>query len=314
MAATLVGAPGAAVSADAPASLGSALPESAGPSPRFDALLRMPFYKMSGSGNDFVFFDARQGGTPDTVDTARLAELCARGTGVGADGVVFLDQPGPGPGRVRIAYYNSDGSRAALCGNATLCAANLAVHLGAVAAATPFVIDTDSGELEAIVDPAAGASVVLGTVRELVSDADDALVVEAPGCERRVGSATAGVPHVVVRVDNVGAVDLAVRGPALRRATQARPEGANVNYVSPAGDGTWVLRTFERGVEGETLACGTGAVAAAALLRAWGEVGRRVVLHTRSGRPLTVSLDSTTARPRLSGEGRLVFSGRLELP
>jgi diaminopimelate epimerase len=108
------------------------------------------FYKLSGSGNDFVFFDARQGVAPFADEPSAVAALCARGTGVGADGVVFLDAPEAGV--VRIVYLNSDGSRAALCGNATLCTARLSAHLGLVRADEPFVIRTDAGDHPATVD------------------------------------------------------------------------------------------------------------------------------------------------------------------
>lgn len=275
----------------------------------FEALLRAPFYKMTGSGNDFVFLDARATGAPTEVAAERVATLCARGTGVGADGLVILDQPSPGG--VRIVYWNSDGSRAALCGNATLCTASLAVHLGAVRAGDDFAIETDAGRLNARVTPSVGPSFELAPVLELIPDTADERVATGPDAESRIGYAVAGVPHLVIRVDDVRAVDLANRSPRLRAPRPARPDGANVNYVSSAVDGGWHMRTFERGVEAETLACGTGAVACAALLQAWGDAGPAVRIHTRSGRPLTVTLRGTENRPTLSGEGRLVFVGSL---
>lgn len=276
------------------------------------ALLRAPFYKMSGSGNDFVFLDARDAGAPVVLPADRIAALCARGTGVGADGVVVLDQPAPGG--VRITYRNSDGSRAALCGNATLCTASLAVHLGAVPPGADFVIVTDAGRLTARVTPGLGPSFELAPVSRLTPDAGDRLRGAGGGAERRIGYGTAGVPHVIVRVGDVAAVDLLGRSPELRAAAPGRPDGANVNYVSPADGGVWHMRTFERGVEGETLACGTGAVTAAAMLRAWGEVGDEVELRTRSGRSLTVTLRGADQPATLAGEGRLIFVGTLGDP
>lgn len=274
-----------------------------------EALLRAPFYKMTGSGNDFVFFDARLAGTPADVPVDRIAAICARGTGVGADGLVMLDQPAAGG--VRIAYWNSDGSRAALCGNATLCTASLAVHLGAVRAGADFVIATDAGALRARVTASTGPAFELAPLQALAPDTSDTLAATAAGPEQRIGFAVAGVPHVVVRVPDVEAVDLAGRSPGLRAATRGRPAGANVNYVSSTGDGRWYMRTFERGVEGETLACGTGAVACAAVLQAWGEAGAEVGIVVRSGRQLTVRLSERDGRPTLAGEGRLVFVGTL---
>ncbi len=281
------------------------------PAAAADAGAGVRFYKLSGSGNDFVFFDARQGRPPFAEDPAAVARLCARGTGIGGDGVVFLDAPDPGV--VRIVYYNSDGSRASLCGNATLCTARLAEYLGAVVAGRPFVIRTDAGDLTASVAGGADPAFELAPVRDVLADAPDAAPAAGGAApESRVGYALAGVPHLVVRVPDIAAVDVAGRGRQLRRPTAARPDGANVNFVSPAADGGWHMRTFERGVEGETLACGTGAVACAAVLALWDGVGPVTRLVTRSGRPLTVTLpEAPDQGPVLAGEGRLVFEGVL---
>lgn len=274
-----------------------------------EALLRGTFYKMSGSGNDFVFFDARAAGAPPDVPAHRVTALCARGTGIGADGLVIMDQPSADG--VRIAYWNSDGSRAALCGNATLCTAGLAVHLGAARTGTDFTVTTDAGAFRARVTDGTGPMFELAPVQALELDTPDALADTAAGPEQRIGFAVAGVPHVVVRVPDVEAVDLATRSPGLRAPSADRPNGANVNYVSPTTDGRWLMRTFERGVEGETLACGTGAVACAAVLQAWGEARAEVGILTRSGQQLTVILGDPAGRPTLTGEGRLVFVGTL---
>jgi diaminopimelate epimerase len=267
----------------------------------------VPFYKLTGSGNDFVFFDSRAGMPALAADASAVAALCARGTGVGADGVVFLDAPAAG--LVRIAYLNSDGSRAALCGNATLCAARLAVHLGLFAEGETFRIGTDSGDLRACVRPGEDPAFELAAVGGVRADLEEA--PDGSAGEERLGFAVAGVPHVVVRVADVERIDLRRRGAELRRPTGDRPEGANVNFVSPAAGGAFRMRTFERGVEGETLACGTGAVATAAVLRAWGVPGDSVRLLTRSGQPVVVTHPAGGTGPTLAGEGRLVFEGRL---
>jgi diaminopimelate epimerase len=277
--------------------------------PQADAAGATRFYKLSGSGNDFVFFDVRDDRTTVADDPDAVTALCRRGEGVGADGVVLLDAPGSG--LVRIVYLNSDGSRAALCGNATLCSARLAVHLGIAAAGEAFRIQTDSGVLHARVEPGGDPAFELGPVAGLATDAP-AIPEAREGREAGVGFAVAGVPHLVVRVADAQAVDVVSRGRQLRQPTHERPAGANVNFVSPRADGSWDLRTFERGVEGETLACGTGAVATAALLEAWGCAGAETRLVTRSGRPLVVRAPADPrAGPTLAGEGRLVFEGVL---
>lgn len=265
-----------------------------------------PFYKMSGSGNDFVFFDARSEPAGALTSTAEIQRICARGTGVGADGIVLLRRSAVAT--VGIDYYNSDGSLASLCGNATLCGTRLAVLLG--------VAPTGDGELTI----ETGAGVLPARVRDGLPEIDLEPVtgvkgrVDAPlgPGEQAIGFALVGVPHLVVLTDDIDAVDLPNRGPVLRHH-RSLTAGANVNWVSRRPDGSWAMRTFERGVEGETLACGTGAVAVAVLLSAWGRAGLETALVTRSGRTLTVRLKSVAGAwyPTLRGEGRLVFEGTL---
>jgi diaminopimelate epimerase len=231
--------------------------------------------------------------------------VCTRGTGIGADGVVFLE-----PSReaaFRIRYLNSDGSPAALCGNATLCSARLAVELGGADRAG-FSIETDAGVLPArLVDGL--PEIDLEPVSEVV--ADDPRVPLGNG-ERRAGFALAGVPHVVIQVEDVDRVDVVGRGGPIRRDPSFR-QGANVNFISPGRAGSWRMRTYERGVEGETLACGTGAVAAAVLMDLWDQAGLSVDLESRSGQMLRVRLVRKAGawRPSLAGNARIVFTGVL---
>ena len=270
--------------------------------------------KMSGSGNDFIFFDARRDPAGDLESPARIRELCARGTGVGADGVVFLVPSETADFGIR--YYNADGSLASLCGNASLCSTRLAAELG-IAASAGMRFETGAGTLSArLRDADRQPEIDLEPVTSLRLAVDE---IPLQTGERRIGYAVAGVPHLVILCDDVDAVDVAARGPGRRSHPAVGPEGANVNWVSPrAGGGTkqaWAIRTFERGVEGETLACGTGAVASAAVLAAWGQApASGTSLVTRSGRTLRVSFKtdgSGTVRPSLSGEGRVVFRGEL---
>jgi diaminopimelate epimerase len=263
------------------------------------------FYKMSGSGNDFVMIDARSEPAGELDRPEWVRAVCARGTGIGADGVVFLERSRAAAFRMR--YFNSDGSLAALCGNATLCSARLAVELGAADGAG-FSIETDAGVLPArFVD--GRPEIDLDEVSEVVVD-DPRLRLEAG--EARGGFVLAGVPHVVIRVADVDAVDVVGRGGPVRRDPSFR-QGANVNFVSPGSAGAWRMRTYERGVEAETLACGTGAVAAAVLLHAWGEAGPTVSVATRSGQMLRVRLvrNARGWSPSLAGGARIVYSGAL---
>ena len=262
------------------------------------------FYKMSGSGNDFIMVDAMHEGPGALANADVIQRLCARATGVGADGIVFLE-----PSEVadfRMTYLNSDGSRAALCGNASLCSARLASELGIVQA-REFRIETEAGVL--------GARLV-GGVAEVdlppVADVRPRLPFRLETGEEWIGFAQAGVPHLTVRVVDVQAVDVVGRGRPLRHEPSLAA-GANVNFVSSDGDGGWDIRTYERGVEGETLACGTGSVATAILLADAGEAAESVRLRTRSGltHVVRVTRSSGAWLPSLSGETRLVFEGRI---
>jgi len=263
------------------------------------------FYKMSGSGNDFVFVDARNEPPGRLNNVAAIREVCARGTGVGADGIVFLE-----PSRaasVGMRYLNSDGSTAALCGNATLCTARLFVELGGAALGEPFTIESASGVLGAVMH-AAGAEVEMPPVQGLNPNAGTVLI---PG-ERRAGFAQVGIPHLVILCDDLESVQLVERGRPLR-FDPARPEGTNVDFVGRGPDDRWHMRTYERGVEGETLACGTGAVASAVMLNAWGldQAGGTIV--TRSGKELRIRVNSEAEviTPLLAGEARIVYRGFL---
>jgi diaminopimelate epimerase len=262
---------------------------------------------MSGSGNDFVFIDARHEPAGALDSPTRIQAICARGTGVGADGIVFLE---PSPrATVRMRYLNSDGSLAAMCGNASLCTARLLIELGGATPGQEFTIESDSGVLGARMT-GENPEVDLAPVDRIDVEAETGV---APG-EKRAGYAVVGVPHLVLLQDDISQVDVVGRGRPLRFHHALGPAGANVNFVAPAGDpGAWLMRTYERGVEAETLACGTGAVACALMLAAWGLAQDRTVMVTRSGKRLTIRSRRVGGQvlPSLSGEARVVYQGRL---
>lgn len=259
---------------------------------------------MSGSGNDFVMVDARQTPPGDLQDPETIQRVCARGTGVGADGIVFLLPSSTAD--LRLLYLNSDGSEADLCGNATLCTTRLAARLGA-AKASGMSIETGAGVLSSRLLADGTPEVDLQEVTDIRPEAAG---IDLEGAERRIGFATAGIPHLVIEVPDVAAVGVVGRGRPLRSHPTLWPHGANVNFISHDGS-RWRMRTYERGVEGETLACGTGAVASAILVRTWNPGTDPVELSTRSGRTLRVRLTKTERgfRPSLAGEARFVFEG-----
>lgn len=265
---------------------------------------------MTGSGNDFVMVDARHT-TPADWSVEDIRAVCARGTGVGADGLVFVGPgSGPGPDAVRMTYFNSDGSRAAMCGNAALCSTRLAVRLG-LAHPQRMTLETDAATYESrCCAEGERAEVHLVPVRA---------PAPVPGLtmgtgERQAALGTVGVPHLVVLVDDVERVDVLGRGRLLRSDPAVGPDGANVNFISPGASASeWLMRTYERGVEDETLACGTGAVAAACALADWGLAQLPIRFWTRSRRHLDIQArrasDGLYDDVWLGGEARLVVRG-----
>ena len=265
------------------------------------------FFKLTGSGNDFIFVDVRNEGPGRLEEPSVVEALCARGTGIGADGIVFIEPPRRASERFSIRYLNRDGSLALLCGNASLCSVRLASELGIVAEGEDFEFGTGAGPAYGRLT-AAGPEIDLQPVEQLNAAFPLAL---ATG-ERRIGFAMVGVPHVVVLCGDVDQVDVTGRGRPIRH-DPSLDAGANVNFVARARDGRgWAIRTYERGVEAETLACGTGAVATAAMLEAWSESGNSTELMTKSGLRLKVRFRVSVegvVTPSLAGEGRIVFRG-----
>lgn len=250
--------------------------------------------------------DARVSGPADWT-AQDMQAICARGTGIGADGIVFVG-PGSHAGAARMVYYNSDGSHAAMCGNAALCSTTLAAHL-AIGPADGVELETDAGTYR-------GRSLDNGRAELHLAPVDAPKAVPGLGLsagERQAALSRVGVPHLIVLVDDVNQVDLPERGRALRFDPALAPDGANVNFISADSNGGWRMRTYERGVEGETLACGTGAVGAGCAIQEWGLARLPINIESRSGRILSVratkAQDDGYEDVWLAGEGRMVFRG-----
>lgn len=264
------------------------------------------FYKMQGCGNDFVMLDNRELGLrPDVMDAwARL--LCDRKLGVGADGLIFLDETPPERrGDYIWHFYNADGSRGEMCGNGSRCAAWLAVDLGL--AGPEHVFGADAGLIRAEVDYR-GRRVRV----ELTRPTGLALHIplEVEGVPLDAHFVNTGVPHAVVPVPDVAEVDVVRLGAALRRHPHFGPAGTNVNFVAVDSRRSVRLRTFERGVEGETLACGTGAAATVCVTHALGLTGAKVDVTTTGGEVLGIELRDGAVF--LSGAATRVFDGNLD--
>jgi len=267
------------------------------------------FHKMTGSGNDFVAFDGRAV-RPAELTPAIVAALCDRRHGVGADGVMVL-APATEPGtHFAFHFWNSDGSPGPMCGNGALCATRLATILQLAPADGDVRFSTEAGVHQGHLAGADRSEIELPDCD--LPTANPAVATE--GGERAPMSVRPSVPHLVLEVNDLDEVDLPRRGPVLRHDPALGPGGANVNWVAKADGGTWRMRTYERGVEGETLACGTGAVASALSLGQSGRATSPVRIWTRSGLPLEVSwvrTGSLATLIRLVGEGRVVFRGIL---
>ena len=271
------------------------------------------FHKLSGSGNDFVMLDGRTT-SPEEWPPDRVARICDRRHGVGADGLVIIDREGPN--RVRMTYFNSDGSPAPMCGNAAICSTRLAAALE-LADGAGMTLVTGAGSFQT----RSGG----GDLAELnLPDTDLPTPIEVPleAGESAIDLGVVGVPHVVTRVADVATVDVDGRGRLLRGHPACGPGGANANFysriVAPDGEPTdpaaptWALRTYERGIEAETLSCGTGTVTAALAIAAAGI--DELPLRFRSSSGTTLSVQATIDGGRatniwLAGPCRIVARG-----
>lgn len=269
----------------------------------------LSFVKMSGAGNDFIVIDNREGVVAEDTKADLARELCPRRLAVGADGIILLEPSETCDVRMRI--FNADGSEAEMCGNGSRCLAQFARSVGA--AGPEMTIETMAGAVRAKVR---GGSVRVELTRpgEIVSEGE--LEFGNRRCE--VFFTDTGVPHAVLFVEDIGedldGSDVRTLGRAIRFHEAFGPPGANANFVRVEAPCCISLRTYERGVEDETLACGTGATAAA-LVSAWREGWPSpVAVSVRSGEVLKVHFSGKGPRfdaAMLEGEVSAVYRGEL---
>ncbi|GFK93493.1 Diaminopimelate epimerase [Fundidesulfovibrio magnetotacticus] len=262
------------------------------------------FHKMQGCGNDFVVIDNRALNVPREAMAEWARKVCRKCFGVGADGLIFLNAAPAGSGLdVVWDFYNADGSRAEMCGNGARCAAKLACLLGM--APERMTLGTDAGPVEAhVLDD--------GQVRVRLTEPKDlrtGLPLDVDGERLEVHFVNTGVPHAVVFSADVSLLDVKRLGRAIRTHEAFAPKGTNANFVTVKDQGRLMLRTYERGVEDETYACGTGACASAAIANALGLSGTDVDVTTTGGEVLGVSLEG--GRIFLRGAAEVSFSGVL---
>jgi diaminopimelate epimerase len=270
-----------------------------------EATVKIPFYKMSGSGNDFVIIDNR-GGILDGVNLPQWVKMvCRRRLSAGADGLILVQNSPKADFQWR--YFNADGSEAEMCGNGGRCVARFAYLNGISGTSVRF--DTLCGLMEAEV---VGERVKLRMGDPSGVRLDYPLSIE--GDEQIVSSINTGVPHVVQMVEGLEGYDVLRFGRAIRNHPLYQPDGTNANFIDVRDGHTIYIRTYERGVEDETLACGTGAVASALVGASKGLVSSPVSLHPMGGEVLTVYFreeGESFTDIFLEGDARVVYEGNL---
>ncbi len=275
------------------------------------------FYKLSGSGNDFLALPEPEA----TPSPEEIRAWCRRGISLGADGLFVIRRATPSGAAgtdILMSYWNADGLPADLCLNGTRCAAQLAFGLGwadPTSTAPSLTIGTDAGRWGARRLP--GERIALDL--PFPEDSPRAITLDALGTSYETWSIQIGVPHLVLLwPESLATVPVATLGPPLRRHPALGAQGANVDFVrfpEIGGRHRMEIRTFERGVEGETLSCGTGVLAAAAVGLALGLAQLPLAVSTQSGFELEVRSDSPADLPpkrwSLCGDARLVACGEL---
>lgn len=269
--------------------------------------MNIPFYKMHGASNDFILVDDREQRFPCT-DQAWLASIMDRRTGVGSDGTILIQPSDKADFRMR--FFNPDGGEVEMCGNGARCVARLANDIGA--APEDMSIDTIAGLLRA---ECQGENILLHLTDPIDTRLDGEL--ELDGTAYPYHFSNTGVPHVVIPVEDIQNLDVARLGSLVRYHEAFAPAGTNANFFQAVGPDALLVRTYERGVEAETLACGTGITAAALTAALAGIVSRPVKVQARSGDWLTVDFQQDGDRitgVTLLGPAVRVFEGELDYP
>jgi diaminopimelate epimerase len=263
------------------------------------------FYKMSGSGNDFILVDNRTAMLDADNLGPFVASICRRKHSVGADGVILLETSGRADFKWR--FFNADGGEVEMCGNGGRCAARFAYLKGFAGPRLSF--ETKAGIIQAEV---IGDRVKLEMPEPTPPELDYSLQVEQETLT--VSSITVGVPHVVIWVADPETSPVFKLGRAIRYHERYAPAGTNVNFVKQLSSGVFAIRTYERGVEDETLACGTGSVATALIAATKGMTGSPAVLQTRGGERLNIYFERSGDNFHsvfLEGDAKVIYEGKL---
>lgn len=257
-------------------------------------MIKVPFYKMSGSGNDFILIDNRKGILSGMDMESFTSRVCAHRLSVGGDGLIFIEESKVAD--FKCTLYNADGSRADMSGNGSRCAARFAYLLGI--AKKEMAFETGAGILKAGVE---GYQVKVGFLPP--KDLKLNIRININGEVFDGHFVNTGVPHLVYIVDDLEHLDIIKIGRATRYHNTFSPAGTNVDFIKLTSGNTLQIRTYERGVEDETLACGTGSVASVIIASLLKGVSSPAILKTRSGKELIV---------HFKRDGKLFFDVLLE--
>src|SRR2546429_74954 len=264
------------------------------------------FTEMNGGGNDFILIDNRAGDIH--LNRTQIARLCDRHRGIGADGILLLENPSD-HADFRMRYFNADGGEAEMCGNGARCFARFA---NKVAGAQPKIsFETPAGVISAEL---MGDVVTL----QMTEPTDLRLDIKLPVANgnKTIHFINSGVPHVVIPIPQIDDVDVRRDGSAIRYHKMFSPTGANVNFIEKRGPKKIAIRTYERGVEDETLACGTGIVASALIFAAIEKVNGPINVIARGGDELQVGfekIENGFCNVTLTGPAEFVFQGTIEV-
>lgn len=252
----------------------------------------MKFYKYQGTGNDFVMIDNRDNSFPKN-DVSHIAHLCDRRFGIGADGLILLENDDQTD--FRMVYYNSDGNESSMCGNGGRCIVAFAKMLGIIENQTTFIA-TDGLHFATIEGDV--VSLQMKDVEE-IKVSDNYVFLDT------------GSPHHVEFVEDLSHFDVKTQGAKIRYGELYGEKGSNVNFVKQIDEKTFAIRTYERGVEDETLSCGTGATAVAIAMFELGKTTSKEVEIQVQGGELTVSFNKTNTYNSvfLKGSAQFVFDG-----
>lgn len=260
-------------------------------------MMKHTFFKYQGTGNDFVMVDNRDNIFPKN-DTKLVERLCDRRFGIGADGLILLENDGSTD--FRMVYYNSDGNESTMCGNGGRCIVAFAKQLGVIDNETEFLA-VDGRHHATIAED--------GIVSLHMKDVNTVSVYE------NYVFMDTGSPHHVEIVDDLDTMDVKAIGANIRYSGLYGEKGSNVNFVAPAGNDKFSVRTYERGVEDETLSCGTGVTAVAIAMKVLGNTDANEVTLVTPGGNLKVSFEQNGKQFNnvyLTGPATYVFSGEAE--